>query len=205
MLSLDLPLTIIAILTTCYSIYITIKHAKLKGRLTRYYWKDIENGISDLSRKIAKKINPDVILSVSGSSSVVSNLYINKNSKFTPIFIAFSLKKGEGVYPKAPDNYTRLETQNWYVYIHKEIANYANKTLLIIDDIIITGATLNKLREHLISVGFREENIYSSALFCTELAIDRGVSPDFYSFKTEDHKFYLPWGRCYGSGNTIKN
>lgn len=205
MKTFEMVIGIICIITSCYSIYITIKHTELKRRLKRYYWKDVENGIKELSLKIEKRFIPDVILSVSGSSSIVSNLYITQTAKFIPIITAFSLKNGDKIPAALEKNYSKFDNQNWSVYLPKDLLNYKNSKLLIIDDVIITGTTLFELKKHLTEMGFRDSAIFSSALFCSDLAIERGISPDCYTFKTEDRKFYFPWGPCNGSGGTINN
>ncbi|MFE3846179.1 phosphoribosyltransferase family protein [Thermoplasmatota archaeon] len=191
---------IIGILGIIGTFYFGFKSVYLQQKIKKYDWKDVEIGIEEISNKIFKKFQPDVLLSLSGPGSIVANLMLTKTAKFIPLYVGISKKINSKDFTFEPQKMKTITTTRWKTYIPDEIFKLNNKRIVIIEDAVITGDTLNKLVNVLIKNGIKRKNILTISLFTTELAVSSNKGPNIYWIKQKDSDFYLPWGNCLGKG-----
>jgi hypoxanthine phosphoribosyltransferase len=195
---------IIGVIGAIVAIYYGRKAISLDRKLNRFNWMDIENGVKALSRKVKKDFKPDLIFSLSGSPSIVSNLFIKQSEFYVPILTGISIYNNDSLQTPKILNYRIIESKKWHTYIPEELKNHKHKKILIIDDIVLSGDTLEKIKTMLLEFGFKSENIRSASLFCTDIAIESAKCPDHFWYKTNNHNFFLPWGISVGSKGVYK-
>jgi hypothetical protein len=142
-------------------------------------WEDIESMCNDIHAQVQSKgIKPDIIMGVSRGglipARILSSLFKNKN--LSTIRVTFYTKPG------VTKPYPRLAEDS--------AADVNGKTLLIVDDVIETGKTLDLAKRHFNDKGAKK--IYIAVL----LKKDREMllQPDFHSRMTDKWVVY-PWER----------
>ena len=92
------------------------------------------------------------------------------------------------------------QTSRWITYIPEEVFEYKDKKILILEDVALSGETLAKMVELLVSKGINRKNILTATLYVTEMAITSNRTPDIYWHRLSDTHFYFPWGKSTGKG-----
>ena len=184
----------IGIIGTVGTIYFGLKSLRLEQRIRRFDWDDIGLGIKSISKDVFEEFKPDLLLSISGPGSIISNLLLAQTSNYVPLYVGVSRRLDEQV-PRCTPNYRhKVTTSKWEIYIPDEIFKFTNRKVLICDDCVLSGDTLSGLVNVLTNNGFDRRNILTMALFVTELAISSNKGPDMYWFKVPDREFYMPCG-----------
>lgn len=87
--------SLFGIVGTLSSFYFQKKSKKLKRKLNKFSWEDINLGVSVLSRKISEEFEPEVVLCAStGAAGLVANLYFLESDKYIPVIYGSSKKIG---------------------------------------------------------------------------------------------------------------
>lgn len=190
--------SLFGIVGTLSSFYFQKKSKKLKRKLNKFSWEDINLGVSVLSRKISEEFEPEVVLCAStGAAGLVANLYFLESDKYIPVIYGSSKKIGtQFTAPIEKNRAYFYVTKRCEVYVSNEIEKYKDKKILIIEDIVLTGDSLVEEKKMLLDCGYKQENIRSAALFVSNIAVDTEKKPDFYWFELDGlSKYYYPWGR----------
>lgn len=190
---------IIGILGTVGTVYFGMKSLRLEQRIRRFDWDDISIGIKSLNNKIFHEFRPEIVLSISGPGSIISNLLLAQTSNYAPLYVGISKKVSES-FDCLPNYKHSISTSKWITYIPDELFNFKNRRVLICEDCVLSGDTMSQLVNVLVNNGFRRENILTMSLFVTEVAISSNKGPDIYWYKLPDSEFYLPWGKSLGRG-----
>lgn len=190
---------IIGVLGTSGTVYFGIKSLRLEQRIRRFDWDDISIGIKSLNNRIFNDFKPDLLLSISGPGSIISNLLLAQTANYAPLYVGISKKVSEN-FSCIPSYKHSISTSKWITYIPDELFKFKNRRVLICEDCVLSGDTMSQLVNILINNGFRRENILTMSLFVTEVAMSSNKGPDIYWYKLPDSDFYLPWGKSLGRG-----
>ena len=191
---------VVGILGLIGTLYFGIKSRRLTEKIRKFDWIDIEAGVKYLNRRVARKFQPDIIVTTSaGSASIVANLFIANTEKFIPFYSGIS-KKIDDEFTHEPKCKQFYMTSRWKTYIPDEVFQHKNARVLILDDVTLSGDTLARLIELLVKNGVKRENIFSASLFATDMSITGNRAPDVYWYRISDTHFYFPWGKSTGKG-----
>lgn len=178
---------------------------KQSGRkIRKFTWQEIEIGVMTLSRRISKDFEPEVIMcSSTGASGIVANLYFLTNEKFIPILWGnHRPRKSKFTVPVEENRSISFKTRKWAVYLPDELEKYKDKKILIIEDVVLSGDSLEKELELVKQCGYKPENIKSAAVFVSTVAIYSNKKPDYYWYQLDNaFEYYYPWSRnIFGKG-----
>ncbi len=179
------------------AIYFGLDNRKVRSRISRFTWYDVESGVKHLAKEIESGFKPDIIVcSSAGSVGIVSNLYLTYTKRFVPLYMGVSKAKA-AAFTSTPAFDRAYETDKWETFL-PDLTTVAAERVLILEDVVITGSTMNRIKEILISAGFQDDQIRTAALFVTNVARQQNADPD-YSWKfVGDSLFELPWGGSFG-------
>jgi len=194
----SLILGIIGVLGVIGTFYYGIKSKQLLKSKNRYSWTDIHEACRELGVYIKRKIKPDIILCFSGPSGIVTNLIVESTNYFIPVYTITLKKIGKGkqIQNDLP-GLTTVTTSRWRLYLPDNLSNMLIKKICIIDDAVISGDSINSIKESLVQVGFKKENIWTCSIICTTVAQLAKKCPDKYIYLTDQTSFYMPWGKGY--------
>jgi hypothetical protein len=146
-------------------------------------WNDIEEMCRDISSKIRKKrIKPDIMVAVSRGGLIPGRIMSSylKNRNLSVIRVQFYARQGERA--KKP------------IIVEETNSNVKGRTLLVIDDVLETGKTLELVRDYFNDKGAKK--VYLAVLIKKNKK--QRLKPDFYS-RTSDKWIVYPWERFDGS------
>lgn len=186
----------ISIVGIVLTVYYGRKSIILKRTRKKLEWTEIQTGTSELSAKIKREYTPELILTPGLRGSTIANLFLNVFDTNIPTFVGISYWKENKKESIKFRDYIHVSTQKWNVYIPKEILEFTDKKLLIIDDFAMSGDFLEKIKKLLISNGYSSNNIKTFCITTTNVAISNKKAPDFYWMITENDNFYFPWGKA---------
>ena len=189
--------SLFGIVGTVSSFHFQKKSKNVEKRLNRFTWHDIESGVNVLNKKISSNFEPEIVLCAStGAAGIVANLYFLLTDKYIPVIYGSSKKIGtEFTVPVEKNRKFSYKTGKCEVYVSDELDKYKDKKILIIEDIVLSGDSLEKEKELLINCGYKPDNIRSAALFVSNIAVCSNKQPDYYWFELDKlSKYYYPWG-----------
>ena len=147
-------------------------------------WEDIEKLCRILYKKIkSKKFEPDIIIGVSRGGLIpirVLSDFLN-NDNISVIRVKFYERSGK----RGRTSKTRKEP----TIIENTTADIRNKKILVVDDVVESGRTLEIVKNNLIKRG--PSKVLTSALFYKRKS---RPAPDFYA-KITDKWIVFPWER----------
>lgn len=193
--------SIFGIVATVISIILERKNRKLRSKLSKFTWQDIQLGVDHLVKE-TNDFCPDFVLAPSnGASGIVANLYLVKMDRYIPIMYGNHKKMGDNFTANVEGKYG-YTTSKWQVYFSNDIEKYTDKKILVIQDVVLSGDSLQGVREALKKCGYSEKNVRFAALFVSTVSINSNKQPDYYWYHLDDSvKYYYPWGRfIYGKG-----
>ena len=191
---------IFGILSFVYAIYCRHMTIKAERKQCTIDWKDVNIAAKDLAKQIEHTYSPDIIYVPSIKSGIIVHFIKEYFSEYIPVITGQIISKkqfGKGYIKKIEDldKYLFFETNKWYAYIPVGLLDYKEKKLLIIDDFAMSGDFLHILSKTLFDNGFAPENIKTSCLATTEVAIRSEKSPNYYWKKFSITDIYMPWGK----------
>lgn len=192
---LTLILSVISIFGVAGTFYFGIQSNKLLKSKNRYSWTDIYKACEVLGIYMKRRIKPDLILCFSGPSGIVTNLIVESTNYFIPVYTIILEKKERG--QEISLDLTTVQTSRWKLHFPNNLSNMINKKICIIDDAVISGDSLNSVKESLIQLGFKKDNIRTCSIVCTMVAKLANKSPDKYVYLTDQTSFFMPWGKGY--------
>lgn len=181
-----------------WGVILAISSSKKNRKLKTVTWSDIHSATKFFWKKLKhEKFEPTFIVTPGQKGGIVAQLIKDFYEREIPIFSGFieSKDKEQVKY----DNYLTLSTTKWHVHIPISLKTCEQKEkvkLLIVDDFVMSGDFLYKLRNILLELGYLEQNIYSCALAVTKVSIDANKAPNYYWKVVDDKDFYFPWGKA---------
>lgn len=173
-------------------------------------WEDVQNGVEDLSNKVFKDFSPELIMcSSTGASGIIANLFFLTHDKYIPTIFGNHRKIEDGfTIPMEESRSICFETSKWKAYLPDELACFSDRRILILEDVVLTGDSLEREKELLRKCNYEPKNIKAAAVYVSQTALNSNKAPDFYHrILKESVRYYYPWGRTiYGKGyEDIKN
>ena len=154
-------------------------------------WKKVKKGAKVLIKKV-KKIDPDLIITFSGRGAIFANIIITELDNQYPIYTCL-LKKRYNDSFLAPQDWQAFDTTKWRVYVPKEVLDFTDKKILIIDDITRYGETINSLSEYLRNQGVSSQDIYNMSLMANKDVLTSIWVPQYYWRIIDTIEFKTPW------------
>ncbi|MCX4363070.1 MAG: hypothetical protein OSJ74_06790 [Clostridia bacterium] len=189
---------VIGALLGAWGVVLTIISNRKNRKLKTVTWSDIQSATKFFWSKLNhEKFIPTFIITPGQKGGIIAQLISDFYDEKIPILSGFLENKDN---KKVEDNgYLTLSTTKWHVHIPivlKTCENKKNIKLLIVDDFVMSGDFLYKLKKELLELGYIEQNIYSCAIAVTKVAIDAKKSPNYHWKVVEDKDFYFPWGKA---------
>lgn len=187
---------LVGLIGVLMTIYYARKAEELNRKRKRLEWPDIQAAANDLGQRIKRDFSPAVIVTPGLTGATFSNLLSEEFSGQPPVFVGTRTWK-ESPYSAIPDHGVfAIETTKWFVTIPDAIFEYCDGTVLIVDDFVMSGDFLEILKGKLIASGFRPNQIKSTSIAVTKVAIKNHKSPDYYWWVADDDDFFFPWGKA---------
>jgi hypoxanthine phosphoribosyltransferase len=177
------------------AIWQSIRAEQLNKRERDLDWPRFRNATSDLARSIDRSdFMPDVIVALSERGAIVGHLVARELRRQVPIVtLAYLGKPDPGV--ELP-GFEALRGTKAVVFVPDGLAELRGKRLLLLDDFVMSGDGLQRLRTALFDKGFDRQDIRSGAVVATKLSIVSKKGPDYFGREAKDFDFYFPWGRA---------
>ena len=158
-------------------------------------WPRFRSAASDLARSIDRSdFMPDVIVALSDRGAMVGHLVARELRAQVPIITLGYLGR--------PDDsmnlpgYEAIRGTKGTVFLPEKLAELSGHRLLLIDDFVMSGDGLARVRDTLLARGIDPQQIRSGSVVATKLAIANKKGPDYYAREARDFDFYFPWGRA---------
>ena len=142
---------------------------------------------------------PQVMVAPDSRGGIIAKLIsqeLQDHNINIPILVGITVWKKSPKFKGDLSAYDFLETKRWGFGLPK--VSYANpdQKILIVDDIVHSGDTLELTRRLLLNGGVPSDNIRTAALVVSESAVKNQNSPDFCWKRTHSTEFLFPWGKA---------
>ena len=190
--------SVVGTLLGAWGVALTIISNRKNKKLKTVTWSDIQSATKFFWRKLKyEKFEPTFIITPGQKGGIIAQLISDFYEEEIPIFSGFLETKDKA--PVEDANYLTISTTKWHVHmpIFLKTCNQKDKVkLLIVDDFVMSGDFLYKLKNTLLELGYLEHNIYSCAIAVTKVAIDANKGPNYHWKVVDDKDFYFPWGKA---------
>ncbi|MDE6605510.1 MAG: hypothetical protein K2K85_05785 [Clostridia bacterium] len=189
---------VVGTLLGAWGVVLTIISNRRNRKLKTVTWSDMQSATKFFWRNLNHiKFKPTFIITPGQKGGIIAQLISDFYEEKMPIFSGFLEKKDNKQV--LDDNYLTLSTTKWHVHMPISLKTCENKEdvkLLIVDDFVMSGDFLHKLKSVLLELGYLEQNIYSCAIAVTKVAIDANKAPNYHWKVVDDKDFYFPWGKA---------
>lgn len=179
------------------ALYFGFDNRKIRTRINRFTWHDIDSGVKHLAKEVESSFEPDIIVcSSAGSVGIVANLYLTYTKRFVPLYVGVSKAK-DAAFTSPPVFSSAYKTDKWETFL-PDLSTVAAERVLILEDVVITGSTMRRIADLLAKSGFQADQIKTAALFVTDVARQQDAEPDFSWKFVGSSLFELPWDSSFG-------
>ena len=189
---IELIFSLVGLPSAVYFIVISIKHRK------HISWRRVEEGVRYLVEEV-ETINPDIIVTFSGRGSIAANLVLSQLKNKYPLYTCLLKDSMHSENFLFPEEWIQFTTPKWICYVPDEILKYKDKQILIIDDITLSGKTIEQLTKTLIRNGIPAQNIHSMALVADFQIMKDMQIPQVSWQKVNTDEYSLPWNKAHNS------
>lgn len=192
--------TVVTLASTGISILSILFAINAKRKSQYHTWEKLRKYAKRIAQKVAQdNFIPDVIFTPSAVCSSIAFLVAEKIDVTLPIFVGLREDwQGEGKYlidiRKYDCKMTTADTNKWRHYIPHTLCKMTDKRILIVDDFVMTGSSLDGIKKQLVACGFDRDNIKTATLLCTQAALNNKTNSDYYLDITDDLDHKFPWG-----------
>jgi len=145
---------------------------------------------------LKSEFRADIVFAPSLRGATFANLLIDQMDRDVPVFVGVTSWKA-GTQPLSVcAGYSSLETSKWHVHVPKCLFDYADKNILVVDDFVMSGDFLARLRDTFVAGGLSLQRVKTLAIVTTKVAIRAHKAPDYHWMATSDDSFYFPWGKA---------
>ncbi|MFI7540281.1 phosphoribosyltransferase [Actinoplanes sp. NPDC049599] len=193
--TLNVFLTSTTVIGFGLAIWQALRAEQLNRRERDLDWPRFRGATSDLARAIDRSdFMPDVILALSDRGAIVAHLVARELRNQVPIVtVAYHSTAGTSV--ELP-GYLALRGSKSTVFLPDRLREQSDWKVLLIDDFVMSGDGLSRVRDALIKQGFDPGRIRSGAVMATKLSLANKKGPDYVAREARDFDFYFPWGRA---------
>jgi hypoxanthine phosphoribosyltransferase len=181
------------------SVYFGLENRRLNRLQNRFTWPDIERACRQIgsTMKSRRRGAPDLVLCFEGPSAVIANLAIAIHGLQVPVLmISLRSRKSQKPYmTESLDQFEVLTSSKWVLSVPKAVLSFSGKKVWIVEDAIVTGDSLGLLKRHLFAQGFREEDVFTTTVICTDVARTSDKGADETYFHVDSSGFWFPWGK----------
>jgi hypoxanthine phosphoribosyltransferase len=188
-----------AIFTNRQSQQINQLNKKLELQLKTIGFEDIKNFSHFIIARLGNW-QPDVIYAPDLRGAFVAYMLSQEMRRSIPVLHGVIVAKS--AVPLAslksdynPDHrYIEFSTKRYHVLMDNQLAKYSHKKVLIVDEIVITGEVMERLRQELLAKGFAAENLKTCSIVACSVAAKNDQAPDLYWRQVENADIVFPWG-----------
>jgi hypoxanthine phosphoribosyltransferase len=172
---------------------------RLEGLRKRLDWTEIQTAASDLAQSLlAKGVIPRAFVTPGLNGATFANLLRDALGSSAPVYVGVSHWKEDdpkdgNLLVEDAAAYISLETSKWRVFLPRVPASVASGTVLLVDDLVMSGDFLVAARTALLSSGI--SRVTTAAIVTTEVASRGKKAPEHSWLTTHETEFYFPWGR----------
>jgi hypoxanthine phosphoribosyltransferase len=198
---------VIGIFGVSYSIYtnrqskeIDQLNKKLELQLKTIGFDDIKNFSEYVIAKIGNW-HPDVIYAPDLRGAFVAFILSQEMRRSIPVLHGVIVTKSAVPVDTLksdynPDNrYLEFSTKKYHVLMDSQLTKYKDKKVLIVDEIVITGEVMERIRQELLARGFTDENVKTCSVVACSVAAKNDQAPDLNWRQVENADIVFPWGR----------
>ena len=184
---------IFGLLGIVLSVFFGVKSEIQKRRLHSVYWSEIHSATHFLARKIKKKGVPSVFIATDSRGGIIGRLIEERFHIDSPILTGFCIPKKEILENKSVNGFSQVNTAKWLYYLPNEILKYKEEMIILVEDAVFTGQTLEIIKEWLNKKGC--QNIITCSILTSELSIKQHTNSDLFWKITDLTEIIFPWGR----------
>lgn len=172
----------------------------------RYAWEDILAGARQVAREIGFKPPPlDAVLTFPGASSLFASLVLASRGnprRFLriPVYMVSFKRLDE---PGPFEGFSDASTKRFKILVPSALFTGRHKRVIVIDDVILSGVTMETLRGQLLGPYFQEGNLKFACCICAQNVAAYREKPEIIGLKeagiAKDSDFLLPWGKPYAN------
>jgi hypoxanthine phosphoribosyltransferase len=193
-------LTVVSLLIGVAGVIATVLFARKAENASRerrrLEWSDLQAAANDLGKKIRRDCSPIAIVTPGLTGATFANLLADEFPNQPPVFVGVRVWKEDTHGSVTFADTFKIETSKWLIFVPRLAADYTDGEILILDDFVMSGDFLEKLRSSLVEAGVKSTKIRSAAIVATKVAINSHKAPDYYWWTAEDDNFYFPWGKA---------
>jgi hypoxanthine phosphoribosyltransferase len=176
------------------AVWQAMRAEQLNKRQRDLDWPRFRNAASDLARSVDRSgFMPDFILSISDRGAIVGHLVARELRRQIPIITAGYLDQ---VAKFSIPGFLTLDGTKAVTFLPEGLSGLKDKRVLIVDDFVMSGDGLLRVKNQLLKYDFAEDSIRSGAVVATKLSIANNKGPDFFAREARDFDFFFPWGRA---------
>jgi hypoxanthine phosphoribosyltransferase len=132
-------------------------------------WPRFRNAASDLARSVDRSgFMPDFILSISDRGAIVSNLVARELRRQIPIITVGYLDQADNI--SIPGFLTLCGTKVT-TFLPEGLRDFKDKKALLLDDFVMSGDGLLRVKNQLLEFGFAADCIRSGSVVATKISI----------------------------------
>jgi hypoxanthine phosphoribosyltransferase len=176
------------------AIWQTTRAEQLNRRQRDLDWPRFRNAAADLARAVDRSgYMPDFILSISDRGAIVSNLVARELRRQIPIITVGYLDEADEV---SIPGFLTLCGAKTTTFLPEGLKDLKDKKILLVDDFVMSGDGVLRVKNQLLKYGFPEDCIRSGSVVATRISIASKKGPDFFAREARDFDFFFPWGRA---------
>lgn len=182
-----LALTVVGLVLTMYSIGI-------ENQIRTLSWSDMQSAAKYIAKKTRREFMPDYMITPGQKGGIFAYLISEYYPHEMPIVTGYMISRHEESPSISDDNFL-IENHKWYVVLPKEILQWTDRKVLIVDDCVMGGVFMGKLKQILFDSGYSPDNVRTCAIVTSQFAVNQERAPDYY-WKEAVSDFFFPWGRA---------
>ncbi|HCU96717.1 MAG TPA: hypothetical protein DHU96_29960 [Actinobacteria bacterium] len=176
------------------AVWQAMRAEQLNKRQRDLDWPRFRSAASDLARSVDRSgFMPDFILALSDRGAIVANLVARELRRQIPIITVGYLDQAD---PISVPGFLTLCGTKATTLLPEGLRDLGGKKILLLDDFVMSGDGLSRVRSQLLEYGFPQESIRSGSVVATRLCLANKKGPDFFAREARDFDFFFPWGRA---------
>jgi hypoxanthine phosphoribosyltransferase len=176
------------------AVWQAMRAEQLNKRQRDLDWPRFRNAASDLARSVDRSgFMPDFILSMSDRGAMVGHLVARELRRQIPIITVGYLDQEEEV---SIPGFLTLRGSKATTFLPDGLKGLKEKRVLLVDDFVMSGDGLLRVKDQLLDYGFAKDSIKSGAVVATKVSMANKKGPDFFAREARDFDFFFPWGRA---------
>ncbi len=168
-----------------------------------FTWEQLEQGAKEIAKRLFDDLHINTVLTFPGPSLIFTGLVMAKASRgkaiirvpvYTAIFAAKDTPSRE--FP----NVDRVPMERFDILVPRGLmANYRGrkKRIAVIDDAIITGKTMDELRQYFVGHTRTPDSVAFACYVCYSGRLTLRETTPIYVVAREERMFRMPWGDAF--------